>query len=357
MECVACGSGEGDPSADRMGNPLLSRHGGSCSGDSQSPDSREERHPCSHFLVSHRIGTATGVAESGTIEEIENHLKSGRPTMIYFSSKDVPRNIDTGQLEAIRRAEKNYQDRGLIDTFENAEGFRQKFTRHLAARMVEYLKSQPSTTGSEPNLAPSEASVLARLDLSVASEAVRLLQEASKSDDREIRYTSGSGVHQISANGKDFVAADGPQMEEKWVAALRNLQKAQFVEGILPDHTHEIGDQRLRLTHAAHGFLQDLSKEVLAKFADNDEVFVNVDLTEHGPEFEKRSDYVVRVPRAAAEESDIEWNMRYIFKDHKFEQLVFLAIPDAENFTILDGRKRTWTVNFSPFLGDSDSLP
>ena len=124
---------------------------------------------------------------SGTIEEMGNHLKADRPAMIYFSSKDVPRNIDTMQLEGIRSAEKNYQNRGLIDTFENTEGFRQKFSRHLAARMVEYLKSQSSTTGSESNLAPSEASVLARLDPSVASEAIGLLQEATKSDDREIR--------------------------------------------------------------------------------------------------------------------------------------------------------------------------
>jgi len=79
-------------------------------------------------------------------------------------------------------------------------------------------------------------------------------------------------------------------MEAKWVAALCNLQEAQFVEGILPDHTHEIGDQRLRSTHAAYGFLKDLSKEALAKFADDDGVFVNVELTEQGPEFEKRSD-------------------------------------------------------------------
>jgi hypothetical protein len=91
----------------------------------------------------YRLGTATGVAESGTIEEIENHLKSGS-TMIYFSSKDVPPNIDTGQLQAIRMAEKNYQSCGLIDTFENPDGFRQKFTRQLAARMVEHLKLHPS---------------------------------------------------------------------------------------------------------------------------------------------------------------------------------------------------------------------
>ena len=114
----------------------------------------------------YRLGTATDVAESGTIEEIENHLKAGRPAMIYFSSKDVPRNIDTGQLEGIRRAEKNYQDRGLIDTFENPEVFRRKFTRHLAARMVEYLKSQPS---SESNW--QETPILEIQDLVIKSQS------------------------------------------------------------------------------------------------------------------------------------------------------------------------------------------
>jgi hypothetical protein len=99
----------------------------------------------------YRLGTATGVAESGTIEEIENHLKAGRPAMIYFSSKDIPRNIDAEQLEGIRRAEKNYQNRGLIDTFENPEVFRQKFTRHLAAMMKDYLKSHPSQGRSHSN--------------------------------------------------------------------------------------------------------------------------------------------------------------------------------------------------------------
>jgi hypothetical protein len=91
-------------------------------------------------IFKHRVGTATTIAESGTIEEIENHLKSGRPTMIYFSSQDAPPNADTGQLEAVRRVEKNYRDRGLIETFENPEDFRRKFTRQCAQRMVEYLR-------------------------------------------------------------------------------------------------------------------------------------------------------------------------------------------------------------------------
>jgi hypothetical protein len=43
---------------------------------------------------------------------------------VHFSSKEVPRNVDTGQLDAIHRAEKNYRNRGLIDTSENPDEFR-----------------------------------------------------------------------------------------------------------------------------------------------------------------------------------------------------------------------------------------
>jgi len=37
-----------------------------------------------------RLGSPTGVARSGTVEEIEEHLRAGKPAMIYFSSAPVP---------------------------------------------------------------------------------------------------------------------------------------------------------------------------------------------------------------------------------------------------------------------------
>lgn len=36
-----------------------------------------------------RIGTATSQHASGTVEEIEKHIASGKPTMLYFSSQPV----------------------------------------------------------------------------------------------------------------------------------------------------------------------------------------------------------------------------------------------------------------------------
>jgi hypothetical protein len=39
-----------------------------------------------------RLGTPTGEAVSGSVEEIERHVKAGKPAMIYFSSAPIRMN-------------------------------------------------------------------------------------------------------------------------------------------------------------------------------------------------------------------------------------------------------------------------
>jgi len=91
-----------------------------------------------------RLGSPTGIAASGTIEEIDKHRLSNKPIMIYFSDAPVPHNVDTKQFEEVRKLRQKYESEGLIGTFANSEDFRRVFTRDLAARMAQYLKSQPS---------------------------------------------------------------------------------------------------------------------------------------------------------------------------------------------------------------------
>jgi hypothetical protein len=50
-----------------------------------------------------RLGTPTGGAPSGTVEEIERHLEAGKPAMIYFSSAPVaPQSINPDQFKSKR---------------------------------------------------------------------------------------------------------------------------------------------------------------------------------------------------------------------------------------------------------------
>ena len=50
-----------------------------------------------------KVGSPTGVADSGTIEEIERVAMKGRPVMLYFSqAKQDPDRIDVEQLSKLR---------------------------------------------------------------------------------------------------------------------------------------------------------------------------------------------------------------------------------------------------------------
>ncbi len=299
----------------------------------------------------YRLGTATGVAESGTIEEIENHLKKDRPAMIYFSSRDVPRNIDTEQLKAVRRAENNYRDRGLIYTFENPEDFRQKFSRQLGSRMVEYLKSQASTSKPEPVSTSFPASALSRLDPSIASDAIRLLQEAVKSDTREIYRKNFFGGFQISANGRDFINDGERKTQARWKAALDELLSNLFVEAL------GTSEQIYRVTHAGDVFLEALTEETKTRFINQNEILVNVGFVVTGHPNKPQFNYVVRLPRSIVEQNGIEWNMDYILQDERFNGIAAsIAKRDlmAEDFGA-PGVSCEGYVTF--FLGDPKSLP
>ena len=51
-----------------------------------------------------RIGTATEDYPSGTVEEIEEHIKAGKPVMLYFSSAPVlPDSVEADQYAELKR--------------------------------------------------------------------------------------------------------------------------------------------------------------------------------------------------------------------------------------------------------------
>src|SRR5664280_1846035 len=61
-----------------------------------------------------RLGSPTGTAPSGTVEEIEEHLAAGKPVMIYFSSAPVrPDSIDANQYSALKAFKESLMQKGL----------------------------------------------------------------------------------------------------------------------------------------------------------------------------------------------------------------------------------------------------
>lgn len=83
-----------------------------------------------------RLGTPTGKAESGTVEEIEEFIKYSKPVLIYFSSIPIPpENIDVEQYGRLSKIRNKYEKEGLIVSYKSIDDFRDKFRMDLARKM------------------------------------------------------------------------------------------------------------------------------------------------------------------------------------------------------------------------------
>ncbi|WP_146129397.1 hypothetical protein [Burkholderia gladioli] len=90
-----------------------------------------------------RIGSPTGVADSGTLEEIERTVNAGRPAMLYFSSApQVPDLIDPPQLQSLRAFKKNIQNKGLIQTYSSLTDFKDLLARHLEHQVRTWMSAR-----------------------------------------------------------------------------------------------------------------------------------------------------------------------------------------------------------------------
>jgi hypothetical protein len=93
-------------------------------------------------IFGYKLGTPTGEAQSGTIEEIEEFRKAGKYVALYFSTADVPRTADRDQLEALEAYKKARRGDTLYFEFENTQGLRDHLIRHLP-NIVQDVRTRP----------------------------------------------------------------------------------------------------------------------------------------------------------------------------------------------------------------------
>jgi formylglycine-generating enzyme required for sulfatase activity len=88
-----------------------------------------------------RIGTDTGVAQGGAVEEAQILRDSGKEVMFYFSERDIPYNADFEQATAVRKFRGSLQQSALVESYSAPLDFRKKLARQLDQKMTDwYLK-------------------------------------------------------------------------------------------------------------------------------------------------------------------------------------------------------------------------
>lgn len=167
-----------------------------------------------------RLGSPTEKHLSGTVEEIEEHIASGRPAMLYFSSQPVAMDtVDLEQIQRLKAFKQDCQSRGLYEGYDNHADFKEKFYRHLQLKVNEHELFQVSDVNPVDSAVVESQTRIPAL----SQEARTLLKEASQ--DRmgniiHVHYAAGSA---IQTNGRNLIPSENRREVAKWEEALEQL--------------------------------------------------------------------------------------------------------------------------------------
>lgn len=171
-----------------------------------------------------RVGTATTEYASGTVEEIEKHVESGRPAMLYFSSQPAALDtVDPEQYKQLREFKSSCQQRSLYEGYEDLTEFRNKFARQLQI-IINNSQIFKNFEDTATELAIPETEVP-----SLSSEAKILLKEACTDSQGLILHIRYMGGTDIQTNGKNLIASQSPREVAKWEGALSELMELGFL--------------------------------------------------------------------------------------------------------------------------------
>ena len=171
-----------------------------------------------------RVGTRTGTAVSGSVEEIERHLAAGKPAMLYFSSAAIPQSADLKQFEAMKKFKKECYGRGLVGDFGSLAEFAPKLLRDLSQKVI-----QAGWGGSHERLVSEPEPPDPISQLTEQSRAV-LLAAAEQDDGTVMTLMTTSGYDVQVGRRSLYEGYEGRKMAA-WKAAIEQLLELDLLSG------------------------------------------------------------------------------------------------------------------------------
>lgn len=172
-----------------------------------------------------RIGSPTGVAVSGTVEEIQEHLNAGKLAMIYFSSAPVrPDSVDETQYAALKDFKQECYKKGLVECYDTLGEFRDKFSRQLTQTIIRAYPTGTTTTTTTPP--PQSAPATPPM----SDEAKTLLVAAAGDSSGRVMRIRHLGGLIVQAGGRNFAQEGDARSEARWEGVIKELEGLGLIE-------------------------------------------------------------------------------------------------------------------------------
>lgn len=197
-----------------------------------------------------RLGSPTGQAASGTVEELEEHLKSGKPAMLYCSDAPVRLDsVDEAQYQALRTFKGDCHKRGLVESYDSLALFKDKLTRQLAQTVIREFSEIPLPKAHDTDSAHIDDSPLIRELLTDDAKALLLTAVSGDGEIMQIRTLDGI---EIQAGDKSFVENQSAREVARWRSTIKELLDHHLIE----DRGYK--EEIFEVTHRGHQVVQEI---------------------------------------------------------------------------------------------------
>lgn len=179
-----------------------------------------------------RIGSPTGKAMSGTVEEIHEHHAAGKPVMLYFSDRPIPPDrLDPVQFEEVKKLRAWAYHEGIVGGYDNSQDFRAKLERHLHITLRENPHLQSIVTVDFR--AVFEAALHAKPAPQLSTQAWEVLRHAADSQDGMVMIRNFIGGTVIQSGRTQLASSQLDKRElARWLAAIESLESYGLTKDI-----------------------------------------------------------------------------------------------------------------------------
>lgn len=193
-----------------------------------------------------RLGTPTGEAESGTVEEIELAQTLGKPVVVYVCEAPYQSSVDAGELARLKEYLRSLRPMAITTPYKTPSDLTNNLTRDLS-KLIPTPKSPQGRLASSEN---SETTVeLGRIEK-------ELLVEAAQTKSGEILLYDRGGKFFLRG-GRLSEMTQGLSAKEAaiWREALQLLIASGMIERVNNSPTHRLtakGNREVESLGATH---------------------------------------------------------------------------------------------------------